>query len=278
MVNSQNGFAGDAVHTAVVNHGAQQLVFLLVGGHQIPTGDSRQNGADAPAPPVGNAGGQGEVGGSVGADHVTVVDTLFDHIAEIAHAQLVAAVADADGDGALVIQQQVGVGQQVVDVFAAEIVEMSVGTPAGTLDGDNMGGLMVLQKAVAKGLCALFGHAEHLCRGGVNAAGSQHGSAGGLVGNNGDLFTDLFQNGSQIGGADGAVGFALAAGTLHREAGNDENLTGLQQGKAQFFQIGTRQIGGQATMAGVGLHDLPDAAENVAHIKNTLFLSYSITV
>ena len=148
---------------------------------------------------------EGEVGGSVGADQVAVVDTLFDHIAEITHAQLIAAVTDADGNGVFVVEQQVGVGQQMVDELAAEVVEMSVGAAAGTLDGDDVGGLAVFQKAVAEGLGALMGHAQHLGRGRIDGTGSQHGFAGGLVGDDRDLFAHLFQNGSQVGRADGVL-------------------------------------------------------------------------
>ena len=116
----------------------------------------------------------------------------------------------------------------------------------------------------------------------MSFAGKKHGIAclcriqsvqncGAAVGDDGDLLADLLQNGRQIGCADGAVGLALTTGPLDGETRDDEHLTGVQQGKTQFFQIGPGQVGGQATVAGVGLHYLPDTAENVAHIKTPFF-------
>ena len=259
MIHGEHSLSGDAVHAAVGHHGPQQLVFLLVGGHQVVSGDGGQHRPDAPAPPVGHAGGEGEIRAGVGADQVAVADTLLDHGAEAAHAQLVSAVSDADGDGILVIEQQVGVRQQLVDVVPAEVVEMAVLAAAGPLDGDDMGGSAVLQQPVAKGLGAVFWHAQHLGRGGIQAAGGQHGGAGGLVGDDGDPLADLLQHGGQVGCAHGAVGLALAPGELHRKAGNNKHLTGLQQRKAQCPEISPGQVRGQAAVAGVGLHHLPDA-------------------
>ena len=80
------GEAGDSVSSSRV-------------GRRFFSAKRGAEGGDTNSPPVGDAAGEGDVGGFGGADRSTEGNEMFDHVAVGAHAHLVAAVADGDGGG-----------------------------------------------------------------------------------------------------------------------------------------------------------------------------------
>ena len=277
MIHRQLRLSRDAVHTALRHDGPQQRPFLLLCGHEIPPGERGEHRPDAPAPPVGHAGGQREIRLCLGADQVAPLHLPLDLAAQRAHAKLVAAVADADLYRVFRLHQQVGVGKQLVDPFSPEIMVMAVPALAGALDGDDMGGPALLQQTVAKGRAAPPGHAQHLRAGRILLTGGQQRGAGGLVGEHGDLFVQTAEHRRQIAGAHRAVRLPRAAGLLHREARKDEHLARLQQAPSKGGQIRPGHIPGQAPVARICLHDLPDPLKHCFHtLRPPLFYSFRI--
>ena len=121
---------GATVYAAGGYGEAERLGLFLAGREEIFFSEEGAEGGDADAPPVGDAAGEGDVGGFGGADRSTEGNEMFDHVAVGAHAHLVAAVADGDGGGSGFFcfgEKEGGVSDHVIEDFAAHAVVVAVG-------------------------------------------------------------------------------------------------------------------------------------------------------
>lgn len=108
---------------------AERLGLFLAGREEIFFSEEGAEGGDTNSPPVGDAAGEGDVGGFGGADRSTEGNKMFDHVAVGAHAHLVAAVADGDGGGSGFFcfgEKEGGVSDHVIEDFAAHAVVVAV--------------------------------------------------------------------------------------------------------------------------------------------------------
>ena len=83
---------GAAVYAAGGYGEAERLGLFLAGREEIFFSEEGAEGGDTNSPPVGDAAGEGDVGGFSGADRSTEGNEMFDYVAVGAHAHLVAAV------------------------------------------------------------------------------------------------------------------------------------------------------------------------------------------
>ena len=121
---------GAAVYAAGGYGEAESFGLFFAGREKVLFSDKGAEGGDADSPPVGDAAGEGDVGGFGGADRLAEGDEVFDHVAVGAHAHLVAAVADGDGSGSGFFcfgEEEGGVSDHVIEDFAAHAVVVAVG-------------------------------------------------------------------------------------------------------------------------------------------------------
>lgn len=77
---------GAAVYAAGGYGEAERLGLFLAGREEIFFSEEGAEGGDTYSPPVGDAAGEGDVGGFGGADRSTEGNEMFDHVAVGAHA------------------------------------------------------------------------------------------------------------------------------------------------------------------------------------------------
>ena len=240
LVDGEFRALGAAVHAAGGNDPGKQAGFFFGGGQQEAPAHDGEKGGKPPAPPVGYAAGERQIGRFLSADEVAEGNARRDLTPESAHAHLIAPVADRD-DGCFRVsclgKKERRIRNHVVDDFAAHVVVVSVRRFSGALQTDQMRRGAVADEGADERFGLFLRKADQHClRVAVLKRGLQE-RVGDAVRHDADAAAGRRERRRQIGRSRGAVRFPGygAVRAAHGKAGQKNDPSGSLKGSGDLL-------------------------------------------